>query len=233
MHPSALPKPEFVQPACPPHHFIHRFVRPGLVGRVVLAGVLAVASPAFAQTTGAATRWVSDELSTYVRSGPTDEYRIVGSLRSGQAVQLLQTRGNYSQVRSAGGEPVWVRSADLQETPSQLAEVPQLRQQVAELSAQLAQVEDTWKARVQGMEETLAARKTLIDELQTQREALNAELASTQSALREAQAQLGGERQELLLRYLAYGGAIAGGGLLAGLILPLLFRRRRRHDRWF
>ncbi|HAV88435.1 MAG TPA: peptide-binding protein, partial [Pseudomonas sp.] len=33
--------------------------------------------------------------------------------------------------------------------------------------------------------------------------------------------------------YMVYGGSIAGAGLLAGLILPLLFGRRKRNDRWF
>ena len=75
--------------------------------------------------------------------------------------------------------------------------------------------------------------KTLIDELQATRKALTAELSATQSELRSTQAQLGDENNRLLMRYLVYGGGIAGAGLLLGLILPSMTRRRKRNDQWF
>ncbi|MGQ7956814.1 TIGR04211 family SH3 domain-containing protein [Pseudomonas sp. SP16.1] len=178
-------------------------------------------------------RWVSDSLNTYVRSGPTDGYRIVGSLTSGQKVQLLRTQGDYSQVRAENGNAVWIPSRDLQEVPGQAERLPQLEQRVAELSAELEGIDETWKTRVQGMQETLDARKKLIAELQTARGALDAELTTTRAQLREAQAQLGEEQQQVLMRYMVYGGGIAGAGLLLGLILPTMLRvRRKRNDQW-
>lgn len=180
------------------------------------------------------TRWVSDTLSTYVRSGPTDGYRIVGTLSSGEKVELLQTQGDYSRVRGSNGNSVWIPSRDLQTVPGQAERLPQLEQQVAELSAELDGINDTWKTRVQGMQETLDSRKTLIDELQTARSELDSELTSSRAELRELQAQLGEENQEVLMRYMIYGGSIAGGGLLVGLILPTMLRvRRKRNDQWF
>lgn len=178
-------------------------------------------------------RWVSDSLSTYVRSGPTDGYRIVGTLKSGQKVELLGVKDEYSRVRGESGDAVWIPSRDLQEVPGQAERLPQLEQQVAELSAQLQTIDDSWKARVQGMQETLDSRKALIEELEASRKALGTELASTQSELRTAQARLGDENNQLLMRYLVYGGGIAGVGLLLGLILPALTRGRKRNDRWF
>ena len=104
---------------------------------------------------------------------------------------------------------------------------------VADLSAELKGIDDAWKARVQGMQETLDSRKKLIEELQAARSALDAELTTTRSQLRDAQAQLGNEQQQALMRYMAYGGSIAGAGLLLGLILPTMLRvRRKRNDQW-
>jgi len=181
----------------------------------------------------AETRWVSDSLTTYVRSGPTDGYRIVGTLRSGQKVELLRSQGDYSQVRSESGDSVWIPSRDLQEVPGQAERLPQLEQKVAELSAELKGIDDTWKTRVQGMQETLDSRKVLIDELQAARSDLDSQLTQALADLREAQAQLGDENKEVLMRYMVYGGSIAGAGLLAGLILPTLLRvRRKRNDGW-
>lgn len=198
----------------------------------MLGLLLAFMTPAHGQQTSNE-RWVSDSLTTYVRSGPTDGYRIVGTLRSGQKVELLQTSGDYSQVRGENGDRVWIRSSDLQEVPGQAERVPQLEQEVAQLSEELRTINENWQNRVQGMQETLDSRKKLIDELQAARGALDAELTTTRSQLRDAQAQLGNEQQQVLMRYMAYGGSIAGAGLLLGLILPTMLRvRRKRNDQW-
>ena len=43
-----------------------------------------------------------------------------------------------------------------------------------------------------------------------------------------------GQNKQVLMRYMVYGGSIAGAGLFAGLILPSLLRvRRKRNDKWF
>ena len=189
-----------------------------VIGACLLGGLLAAGAPAQAEEATGNARWVSDSLTTFVRSGPTDGYRIVGTLTSGQKVELLGTQGNYSQVRGENGSTVWIPSRDLQEVPGQAERLPQLEQ----------------KTRVQGMQETLDTRKKLIDELQAARSNLDAELGKARSDLRAVQAQLGDENKQVLMRYMVYGGSIAGAGLFAGLILPSLLRvRRKRNDKWF
>ncbi|MDH4609001.1 TIGR04211 family SH3 domain-containing protein [Pseudomonas sp. BN102] len=203
------------------------------LGACLLGGLLTIGAPVQAEEAAGNARWVSDSLTTYVRSGPTDGYRIVGTLGSGQKVELLSTQGDYSQVRGESGNTVWIPSRDLQEVPGQAERLPQLEQKVAELSAELKGIDDTWKTRVQGMQETLDSRKKLIDELQAARTALDSELSEARAELRDVQAQLGEENQQVLMRYMVYGGSIAGAGLLAGLILPTMLRvRRKRNDQW-
>ena len=200
------------------------------LGLCLAASLASFAGTAVAQESNA--RWVSDSLTTYVRSGPTDGYRIVGTLKSGQKVELISTQGDYSQVRGEGGGTVWIPSSDLQAKPGQAERLPQLEQQVAELSGQLKTIDDSWKNRVQGMQETLDARKQQIDELEARRKDLDAQLTQAQSELRSTQAKLGNENKQALMQYMVYGGSIAGAGLLAGLILPSL-TRRKKNDRWF
>ncbi|MCQ4246823.1 TIGR04211 family SH3 domain-containing protein [Stutzerimonas decontaminans] len=204
-----------------------RFIGAGLFGALLMAG------PVNAQESSSNTRWVSDSLNTFVRSGPTDGYRIVGTLTSGQKVELISTQGDYSQVRSESGSNVWIPSKELQEVPGQAERLPQLEQQVAELSEELKTIDDSWKVRVQGMQETLDSRKALIDELDSRRVALETELTEARSELRSTQARLGDENKQVLMQYMVYGGSIAGVGLLVGLILPTLTRGRKRNDRWF
>lgn len=199
----------------------------------LLAAFVALAVPAHAEEPASDARWVSDSLSTYVRSGPTDGHRIVGTLKSGQKVTLVGSQGNYSQVRGQNGDLVWILTSDLQSVPGQSERLPQLDAQVAELSGQLKTIDDSWKTRVQGMQETLDSRKQLIDELQARNQALNEQLDQSQSSLRDTQARLGDENKQVMMRYMVYGGSIAGAGLLAGLIIPALTRGRKKNDRWF
>jgi SH3 domain protein len=212
--------------------FISRF--PRLINlRTLSAGLLiAACSTAQAAETKPNDRWVSDSLNTFVRSGPTDGYRIVGTLKSGQKVELMSTQGEYSQVRGDGGGSVWIPTADLQAEPGQAERLPELTQQVADLSGQLKTIDDSWKTRVQGMQETLDTRKKLIDELEARSKDLNEQLSASQSELRTTQAKLGDENNLVLMRYMVYGGSIAGAGLLVGLIIPALTRGRKKNDGW-
>ena len=213
----------------------HSSARPLSLSRRALGGVFGLLTLCAAAQTQAAPsdRWVNDSLNTFVRSGPTDGYRIVGALKSGQKVTLLATQGTYSQVRAETGEAVWIPSRDLQDGPSQFERLPALEQETKDLRERLAGIEDTWKTRVQGMQETLDSRKALIDELEAQRKSLSTELAQAQSELRTAKENLGDEKNRLLMDYMVYGGGIAGAGLVLGLLLPALTRSRKRNDRWF
>lgn len=207
--------------------------RPAL-SACIFTGLLVSGAPALAEEANNNVRWVSDTLNTYVRSGPTDGYRIVGTLTSGQKVELLSTQGDYSRVRGEDGSSVWIPNRDLQEQPGPAEKMPQLEQKVAELSTELEGINDTWKTRVQGMQETLDSRKKLIDELEGTRTSLDSQLNQSNAELRDLQAQLGSENKQVLMRYMIYGGSIAGAGLFVGLVLPSLLRvRRKRNDQWF
>ena len=50
-------------------------------------------------------RYVSDELNTWVRSGPGDNYRLVGTINAGEEVSVLQTNDStsYAQIRDSNG----------------------------------------------------------------------------------------------------------------------------------
>lgn len=196
-------------------------------------GVLLSASGqlAFAQSDSQA--WVSDELSTYVRSGPTDGYRIVGTLNAGEQVDVLETSGNYTRVRSNSGDTVWVLSSELQQTPSARQQLPELQAQVEELTQELDGINDTWEQRVSSMTETLEVREQRIAELEARNHELDAESEQARRQVRALQARLDTQEEDLLMRYFMYGGGVAGAGLLVGLVVPHLPRRRKKRDRWF
>jgi len=179
-------------------------------------------------------QWVSDHLSAYVRSGPTNGYRIVGALDSGTPVQVISTQNDYSQVRTSKGDTVWIPSNQLQDQEGAAALVPALQQQVANLKAELNSSSDTIRQHAQSLQQIADDQKKYIGELESTRTSLNQQLNDSQSQVRRLQGQLGSEHQDELLRYLAYGGGIAGIGLFVGLVLPnMIPKRKKRNDRFF
>lgn len=192
-----------------------------------------IALPLQAQQNNDATHWVSDSLTTYVRSGPTDGYRIVGTLTAGEPVERIETSGDYSRVRNADGNTVWILSRELQDAPSAQVRVPELEQQVAELTAELEGINEEWQSRTATQSESLEAREARIAELEAHNQALDAESEESRRTIRQLEARLDTQEEDLLIRYFMYGGGVAGAGLLVGLIVPHLPRRKRKRDRWF
>lgn len=189
--------------------------------------------PLAAQENDDATRWVSDNLTTWVRSGPTDGYRIVGTLTAGEPVTLLETSGNYSRVVDAEGDTVWILSNELQETQSARMQLPDLEARVEELTRELDGINETWETRVSSMTQALETGEERIAALETRNDELESEAEQGRQTIRRLQARLDTQEEDLLLRYFMYGGGVAGAGLLVGLIVPHLPRRRKKSDRWF
>ncbi|MFH7321279.1 TIGR04211 family SH3 domain-containing protein [Desulfurivibrio sp. D14AmB] len=74
--------------------------------------VLATALTAFAET-----RYVTDQLEATFRSGPGNQYRIIGMISTGQRLELMETDGEWSRVEIPGRQDGWVRTQYLQPEP--------------------------------------------------------------------------------------------------------------------
>lgn len=203
-----------------------------MAGLAVGLGLLGVGEAAWAQA-AQSTQWVADDLTTFVRSGPSNEYRIVGTLSSGAGVTVLETNGDYSRVRAGDGDEVWIRSDQLQDERSLTERVPELRSRVDSLSSQLESINGEWEGRVATMTETLETRQQRIADLESRNAALDSQLSQSQASLRQLKARLDTQKEDLLMRYFMYGGGVAGAGLVVGLLVPHLPRRRSKRDRWF
>lgn len=179
------------------------------------------------------TRWVSEELNTYVRSGPTDGYRIVGTLSAGEPVRVLDTSGDYTQVEDSDGDSAWILSSELQDEPSAAERLPELEDEVERLTSELDDINEEWEQRVGAMTETLEVREQRIEELEATNEELDSQYSEAQRSVRGLQARLDTQEEDLLMRYFMYGGGVAGAGLILGLLVPHLPRPRKKRDRWF
>ncbi|ATM87519.1 TIGR04211 family SH3 domain-containing protein [Yersinia massiliensis] len=179
-------------------------------------------------------RYISDELDTYVRSGPGNQYRIVGTLKGGDEVTLISVDEgtNYGQIRDNKGKTIWIPLNQLSETPSLRIRVPDLEQQVKTLTDKLANIDNSWNQRTAEMQQKVAASDSVISELQKENESLKNQLVVAQKKVSAVNLQLDDKQRTIILQWFMYGGGVAGIGLLLGLILPHLIPSRKKNNRW-
>ncbi|EMX2854090.1 SH3 domain-containing protein [Yersinia enterocolitica] len=179
-------------------------------------------------------RYISDELDTYVHSGPGNQYRIVGTLKCGDEVTLISVNDgtNYGQIRDSKGKTTWIPLDQLSETPSLRVRVPDLEQQVKTLTDKLANIDNSWNQRTAEMQQKVAASDSVISELQKENESLKNQLVVAQKKVNAVNLQLDDKQRTIILQWFMYGGGVAGIGLLLGLILPHLIPSRKKNNRW-
>lgn len=179
-------------------------------------------------------RYVSDELNTWVRSGPGDNYRLVGTVNAGEEVQLLQTNNDtqYAQVKDSSGRTVWIPLKELSTSPSLKTRVPDLENQVKTLTDKLNNIDNTWNQRTADMQQKVAGSDSVINGLKEENQKLKNELIVAQKKVNAANLQLDDKQRTIIMQWFMYGGGVLGAGLILGLVLPHLVPSRKRKDRW-
>ncbi|MEX0447067.1 TIGR04211 family SH3 domain-containing protein [Xenorhabdus sp. SGI246] len=179
-------------------------------------------------------RYVSDELSAYTRSGPSNQHRIMGSLNAGAEVVLVnpKSENGYSQIRDNKGRTSWILTSELSAIPSLRERIPAMEQKIKTLTEQLANIDNSWNQRTAEMQNKVAASDKIINDLKTENAKLQSKLTVAEKKVEIANLQLDDKQRAIILQWFMYGGAVAGIGLLLGLLLPHIVPRRKRKDRW-
>ena len=99
----------------------------GLLGGVAALGllVLLVALPALAEPA-----WVSGEVRLNLRSGAGNQYRILGALKTGDSVQVLERGEKWTKIRTAAGEDGWIPGGYLNPQPPPTIRLEELEVEV-------------------------------------------------------------------------------------------------------
>ncbi|EIS6475985.1 SH3 domain-containing protein [Salmonella enterica] len=197
-----------------------------------LIGLTLLALSATAVSHAEETRYVSDELNTWVRSGPGDNYRLVGTVNAGEQVTLLQSDANYGQIKDSSGRTAWIPLKELNTTPSLRTRVPDLENQVKMLTDKLNNIDTTWNQRTANMQQKVAQSDSVINGLKEENQKLKNELIVAQKKVSAANLQLDDKQRTIIMQWFMYGGGVLGIGLLLGLVLPHMIPSRKRKDRW-
>lgn len=185
-----------------------------------------LAAPTLAQD-----RYIADKLFTYMHSGPSNQFRIIGSIDAGEKVKLLNTNKEtgYSQVVDNRGRNGWVESRFVTRDVSMAVRLPLLEKELKEVKSQLANARQNADSEKAGLVDSLEMRNKQIADLEKSYGEISQQLTASQTEVRELRAKLDTQKEDLLLKYFMYGGGVAGGGLLFGLVLPHIIPRRKRN----
>jgi len=219
----------------------------------LLSIVLWVALSGHASSVQAETQYVTDRLEVTLRTGESTRYRILRMLPSGTPLEILSINKatNYARVRLEDGSTGYVLLHEIQQEPV-------ARTRVAELEAQLAELQqkpDALAAQLSRLQAEHAALSSENQNLRENKQRLEQELATIRRAsanilditndrdqlriqvseLTREQADLQQQNRDLLnqshQRWFLIGAGVVSGGILIGLILPHL-RLRRRRSSW-
>ncbi|GAB2636758.1 TIGR04211 family SH3 domain-containing protein [Vibrio panuliri] len=175
-------------------------------------------------------RYISDNLFTYMHSGPSNQYRIIGSVNAGEKVSLVANNKEtgYSQIVDNRGRKGWIATNFVTTQESMTTRLPRLEKELAEVKAKLANANEHANKEKAGLIDSLETRNSQISELEKSYAEMNQQLTASQTEVRNLRAKLDTQKDDLLLKYFTYGGGVAGIGLLLGLILPHIIPRRKR-----
>lgn len=183
---------------------------------------MATTWPAHAQN-ASTTQYISDEISVAIREAPRNDASTVGIIKSGARVTVLETLGpeSFARIRTADGRTGWITARFLTAQPAAATRLGEIRGEL-----------DATRQQLRTAENELSAARS---QLEKARPAF--ELSQENERLKAAATQHGHEMTELQLRYdaarqqrktLMAGAGLLGGGVILGLLLPMLLRGRRR-----
>ncbi len=170
---------------------------------------------------GATSHYVSDDLYTFIHSGPGTHYKIIGSVNAGDHIGVLQNTSDFTQIKDPKGRIGWINSKFVSTTMGLKERLPKLEKQLANLNEQLSKAKEKIAKDKIKLEENLKSHNLQLKQIRELKELNN-----------QLNAKLDVQKNEQLMTWFTYGGMVAGGGLLAGLILPLLVPNRRKKARW-
>lgn len=183
----------------------------------------------------AETRYISDNVYAYLHAGPNNQYRIIGSINAGEAVEYLNrnAESKYVQIRDGEGRTGWVDGQFVQTEESFRSRLPALEQELGDARQQLATVDQRHRQDVADKVTRLAEQEQELSELRSQLDELSQRSEALQEENRRLSSLMDDREHNMRMDWLLRGGLVAGIGALFGFLLPLIpLRRKRRQGRW-
>ena len=161
--------------------------------------------------------YISEDLIVYMHTGAGKNYRIQGTVNSGEKVQLTgETNNDYSEIITDKDRIGWIESKHVSTTPG-------MRYVIADLNEKLA----SYQAEKSNLNNQLNDAISEIDSLKSERSDLQNSISALNMDLTQTKSQLKNQDTSIKKQWFFNGAIVLGIGLLFGLILPRLFSKRK------
>ncbi|MFT6916191.1 MAG: SH3 domain protein [Motiliproteus sp.] len=167
---------------------------------------------------------ISDEVSVFMHSGPSNQYRIISNPSSGTMLDVLakDESTGYIKVRLTKGTEGWVQGKYVDKGQSLALRLPELEKALA-----------ASRKLVGEQAEALTALDSDLSMANNQQTQYTADVSRLQNEVERLKLEISSMDETLLMSWLLRGGALVLGGLFIGLIVPHLPKRRQRNNEWF
>ncbi|MGY3859032.1 TIGR04211 family SH3 domain-containing protein [Aeromonas intestinalis] len=187
-----------------------------------------------AQQALADTRYVSDNIFTYIHNGPGTQYRILGSVKAGEPLEVktVNNEAGFTQIVDGRGREGWIKNSELQSQISLRERLPQVEKELEEAKARLLNLNGDNERRFAEKDGKLAEQTQEIATLKAQLASQGDEMGNLKEQNEALTQSYDNQEHDMQMDWFIRGGAMVGGGILLGILLPMLPRRRKSSERW-
>lgn len=167
--------------------------------------------------------YIRDDLFIFIHAGPGRNYRILGSVDAGTPVTVLDSDSDtqYTQIIDDQDRTGWVESKFVTTKMSQAEQLPKLQEALTQsrLSLKSAQEEN-------------AQLRAQLDSAQKKVSQLSAETEQQRVDIIRLTTQVENADKDELVTWFTRGGMVAGAGILVGIFITYLPKKRNRGKEW-
>ncbi|WP_282130684.1 TIGR04211 family SH3 domain-containing protein [Pseudoalteromonas aliena] len=168
------------------------------------------------------TAYIIDNLYTFMRSGASKDYRLLGSVDAGTKLTVLSGEENgFIKIKDDKEREGWIETKFVTKTAG-------LKQQYQVLSDEISNIQENLRTAQIKLPQLQEQNQALTD----QNLQLSEQIAQLKATLQQERAQKESVSTQEKRQLLTYGSAIAFLGLFLGIILTIVLSRRKRYEGW-
>ena len=196
--------------------------------------IIATLSLILCTNVNAATRYVSDNIEIYLHSGPSLDYRIIGSIKVGTQLATLKYDEDtkFMQVRTPTKKVGWVKTSNLQADLPAATLLPAVQKQLEEANKKLETIASDNVKKTNEMTQTFASKEQRLIDLEKEKTTLQATIADLKARNLDLDLLQSTKADRVKMDWMMYGGSVLFFGILVGLIVPFIPRRKKSQNDW-
>ncbi len=167
-------------------------------------------------------RYISDDLFTYLRAGPSADFRLIGSVTAGTKIQLLQVDrdAGYAEIIDDRQRTGWVEIRFVSRTPS-------IQEQLEEAQVQL----NNKDIAISDLMLEIDAISESLSESEQQKNALNRNITKQLETISELNEMIEQRERANNMQWFSRGAILGVISLIIGYVMGVVARKRNRSDR--